>query len=188
MNIGTLFGDNDLENMFQRIDGLKKSLSKNIKRSDPDITDGALREMLKVIQDDDGESSSENTDINKLLNKLAVSRNRLMRYKTYDEIYGNVSLLKRIVSVYLNNALQIDVMTNTAFQVKEHEGSSESSIETKYHTRYCNKLIKHYDLERELKQNVLPQMLRYGDHFIEIIDIFEDVADFRPLKQQQQMI
>jgi len=188
MNIGTLFGDNDLENMFQRIDGLKNSLSKNVKRSDPDITDSALREMLKVIQDDDGQSSGESTDVNKLLNKLSVSRNRLTRYRTYDEIYRNVSLLKRVVSVYLNNSLQIDIMTNTALQIKETDGAVEHNIETKYFKKYYRKFIKHYRMEKELKQAVLPHMLRYGDHFVEIINIFEDVADFRPLRQQQQMI
>jgi len=188
MNIGTLFGDNDLENMFQRIDGLKKSLSKNIKRSDPDITDAALREMLKVIQDDDGQVSSETTDINKLLGSLSISTNRIMRYNTYDEIYRNVSLLKRVISVYLNNTLQIDVMTNTALQIKATEGSVEDNIETKYYKNFCDDIIKHFDLERELKQSVLPHMLKYGDNFIEIINILEDVADFRPLKQQQQVI
>jgi len=187
MNIGTLFGDNDLENMFNRIDGLKKSLSKNIKRSDPDITDAALREMLKVIQDDEGETSEESTDVNKLLNKLSISSSRLMRYKTYDEIYKNVSLLKRIVSVYLNNSLQIDVMTNTAIQIKDKEGSEDHS-DNKYYRRYCKKFVKHYSLEQELKQTILPHMLRYGDHFAEVIDVFEDVVDFRPLRQQQQMI
>jgi len=190
MNIGTLLGDNDLENMFKRIDGLNKSLSKNIKRSDPDITDAALREMLKMIQDDDGQTSEEMTDINKLFNKLSVSSARLMRYKTYDEIYKNVSLLKRIVTVFLNNTLQIDVMTNTALQIKELEGGNGTgdSSENKYYINYCKDFVEHYKIEKELKQTILPHMLRYGDHFIEIIDIMEDVVDFKPLRQQQQMI
>jgi len=188
MNIGTLFGDNDLENMFQRIDGLKKSLSKNIKRSDPDITDAALREMLKVIQDDDGQVSSETTDINKLLGSLSISTNRIMRYNTYDEIYRNVSLLKRVISVYLNNTLQIDVITNSALQIKACEGNEESNIDVAYYKKYSEKLLKYFEIEKELKQTIIPSMLKYGDHFIELINILDDVVDFRPLKQQQQVI
>ena len=188
MNIGTLLGDNDLENMFQRLDGLTKSLSKTAKRSDPDVTDAALREMLKVIQSDEADSSSDTNEINKLFNKLSVSNSRLARYKTYDDIYRNVSILKRIVSVYISNSLQTDIMTNTALQIKDKNSSMESDSDTRYYRKYVDKFVKHYELEKKLKNDILPQMLRYGDHFIEIINIVDDVVDFRPLRDKQQMI
>ena len=188
MNIGTLLGDNDLENMFQRFDGLTKSLSKTAKRSDPDVTDAALREMLKVIQSDESEDTSETSEINKLFNKLSISNNRLARYKTYDDIYRNVSLLKRVISVYLSNSLQTDVMTNTALQIKSTSSGSEADSNSRYYRKYVEKFVDHYGIEQKLKNDILPQMLRYGDHFVEIINIADDVVDFRPLRNKQQMI
>lgn len=188
MNIGTLLGDNDLENMFRRLDGLTKSLSKTAKRSDSDVTDAALREMLKVIQSDEGDSSSDNIEINKLFNKLSVSNSRLARYKSYDDIYRNVSILKRIVSVYISNALQTDIMTNTALQIKDKEASMNSDSDSRYYRKYISKFVKYYEIEKKLKNDILPQMLRYGDHFIEIINIADDVVDFRSLKNKQQVI
>jgi hypothetical protein len=191
LNLGSLFGDRDMENMFGRIDALVDGLaSKKRVDNEKDISDVALREILKSI-DSDGEGADstgeDSQEVQKLLDKLSISPARLQRYKIYDELYSAVQLLKRIVAVYLNNTLQRDVLTGKSIDVKENEDKKDDITEVQYYKDFSNRLIEHYGIEKELKDKIANHILRYGDHFVEIIDLQDDVSNL-PDPNSQQVI
>jgi hypothetical protein len=177
LNIGSLFGDTDLDNMLNRVDTLVDTLSKQRQLGiDKDITDSALREVLTAIEEKS--NPTDDGQIESLLNKLSISPERLNRYNTYDEIYRAVQLLKRIVTVYINNCLQRDILTGKAISLKQIETTkNKETIRTQYKD-FSMACIDHFKLERKLSDNILQSILRYGDHFIEIIDLKTDIIDF----------
>jgi len=177
LNIGSLFGDKDLDNMLNRVDTLIDTLSKQHQTgNDKDITDTALREVLTAIEEKN--SPTDESSVQGLLEKLSISPERLNRYNTYDEIYRSVQILKRIVAVYINNCLQRDILTGKAISLKQVDKSAHQEIVRVQYKDFSTSCIDHYKLEKKLSDNILQSILRYGDHFIEIIDLQEDIIGF----------
>ncbi len=185
-NLGSIFNaDKDLENMLSRVDTLVDSLAKQKKvETEKDISDNALREILSTF--DNKEESDNDSDYQKLLGELSISSDRLSRYKIYDEIYSSVQLLKRIVGVYISNCLQKDVLTGKSITVKETDKMKDDTQQIGYYKKFVEAIIDTYNLESNLKDTILHHILRYGDHYIEIIDLQEDINDLpSPVKTPQ---
>ena len=186
INIGGLFGDKKLDNVISRVDTLIDELTKNKINSknqqSNNIADNALKEFIMAINDQQpssngtlNDSSKIDPSIQSLLDKLAVSPDRLSRYYTYDEIYRTVQLVKRIIGVYINNCLQRDVLSGKCLMVKQNKNISQikGKEEANKFTESC---LKKFNLETKLSDVVLQHLLRYGDHFIEIVDL-EDISN-----------
>lgn len=175
LNIGSLFGDKDLDNMLNRVDTLVDTLSKQRQTGiDKDVTDTALREVLNGME----EKNTEEGNIQSLLNKLSIAPERLNRYNTYDEIYRAVQLLKRIISVYINNCLQRDILTGKSISFKQIESTRNKETIRNQYKEFSKSCVDHFKLEKKLSDNILQSILRYGDHFIEIVDLKTDIIDF----------
>jgi len=177
LNIGSLFGDNDLDNMLGRVDTLVDTLSKQRQTGiDKDITDAALREVLTAMEEKN--TSNDESNIQGLLERLSIAPERLNRYNTYDEIYRSVQLLKRIVTVYINSCLQRDILTGKAISLKQLDSSKQQVSIREQYKQFSIACIDHFKLEKKLSDNILQNILRYGDHFIEIVDLREDIINF----------
>jgi len=178
LNIGSLFGDKDLDNMLNRVDTLVDTLSKQRQSGigpEKDISHTALKEVLNVIEDKTNTNTSEG-NVQSLLDKLSIAPERLNRYNIYDEIYRAVQIIKRIIGVYLNSCLQRDILTGEAISIKERNKDSDSSkLNSKLYREFSKTCIDHYKLETKISDNILQSVLRYGDHFIEIVDLKEDI-------------
>lgn len=187
-NLGSLFNaDKDLENMLSRVDTLVDSLAKQKKvETEKDIADNALREILSTIDNKEEEDSVGG--YHKLLEELSISSDRLSRYKIYDEIYSSVQLLKRIVGVYISNCLQKDVLTGKALTIKETDKMKDDTQRVDYYKKFVEGVIDHYGLESNLKDTILHHILRYGDHYIEIIDLQEDINNLPSPAKTPQVI
>jgi len=184
LNIGSFFGDRDLENMLSRVDTLVDSLSKQRKTDvTKDVADIALREVLKTIEDEEGKTT-DNNDFQKMLEKLSISQERLARYSIYDELYSAVQMLKRILKVYINNVLQRDILTGKTIDIKLVEGISSEAKISKDYKSFTESTIKYFRLEEKLKDIILHHILKYGDQYIEIIDLKKDIAHL-PSKQDR---
>ena len=186
-NLGTLFNrDRDLENMLSRVDTLVDSLTKQKKiETEKDIADNALREVLSTL-DNKEEVEGDEGGYHKLLEGLSISSDRLNRYKIYDEIYSAVQLIKRIVSVYINNCIQKDVLTGKALSIKETDKMKDDIQHVNYYKKFAEDSIDHYKLEGQLNDTIMHHIIRYGDHYIEIIDLQEDISNLpSPVKTPQ---
>ena len=174
MNIGKFFGDKQLDNLVTRIDDVVDQLPITPINSDPDIAVGEVLKQAMVSLDNNDNKS----EVDQLLNSLSVSSNRLQRYKIYDEIYSSVQLIKRIIKVYVNNILLCDAVNVNSITIKEASNITETSeIETKNYRKCAQTIIDTFKFERQLRNVTINDILRYGDHFIEIIDLKDDIVN-----------
>lgn len=186
-NIGTLFGDRNLHNMLNRVDDLVTTLGKQ-KKPDADIKDNssvALNQFIESLKEDQKSGESEPGNLQQLLQNITIPAQRSNRYRIYDEIYSSVQLIKSIVRVYINNTLQKDIVTGKSIVYLESSELKTDTEVTKKYKKFCQAVVKTYEIEKKLTDNILHDILRYGDHYIEIIDLKEDVIGLPGTKDMQ---
>lgn len=172
--ITDLFGNKPTDSVLDKIDSIIDRLP--LKQNDvqfDNMVKGALNDVVGMGAADDKDSNwnRKNTDeIENLLQGVSVPEHRLRRYDTYDDIYKSIQLVKRVLKVYINNIFQKDPVTNTMILIKEAEKSKnyEKLDSVKKLTR---DILTYFKLEEKLKYNVAFNVLKYGDSFIEIIDL-----------------
>lgn len=180
-NLGTLFGDRDLQNMLQRVDTLSDILGKN-RIPDPDLKDrtsDSLNQFISTIKEDSKENSS-NSDpntIKQLLESITIPAQRSNRYRIYDEIYSSVQIVKSIIKVYINNTLQRDIITGRSIVYMEAPEFKTNTNQVSKYKKFNQSVINSLDIETKLTEKVLHDFFRYGDHYIEIIDLQNDITN-----------
>lgn len=172
--LGGFFGDKELDGMLNRVDTLVDKLNSNKKALSQKTSDPseAVREFIGTLEDKD--SSEDN--VQQLLQNLTIPAQRANRYRIYDEIYSSVQIIKSIIRVYINNILQKDIITGGSIVYTE---SSEFKLDTEQVKKYkkvCEAVIKKFKIEHRLNNKILQHLLRYGDHYIEVIDLKEDTT------------
>ena len=177
-NSGTLFGDPDLQNLIQHIDDLNFSLSKKSNLdSQYQNDDVKLNDILSLLSTEEkvpgSTDQTSETSIQHLLKDLAIPIQRQNRYRVYDEIYSSVQIIKRIISVYSNNILQKDIITGKCLSLLENkENSADTPLDSITDVKsFCNTIIKHFDIESRLTSKIINNLLKYGDCYIEVIDL-----------------
>lgn len=176
-NLGSLFGDRDLENMLSRVDNLTNTLSLN-QRSVTKYNDNsseALQDFLDVLKDSTDQQESGN--INQMLQSITVPAQRTNRYMIYDEIYSSVQIVKSILKVYINNILQRDVITGKCIIYAENTEYKSNTSQIEKYKKFSQNIVNYFKLETQLNQKISVDLLKYGDHFIEIIDLKSDISD-----------
>ena len=161
------FGDSDLENVDARIDNLINVLPGHNKSVPVDNISGDF--INAFIQE------APKGEIDRLLETVSVSRQRLERYNVYDEAYRYVPVIKRILTVYISNILQKNPVTGKCLLVKDSENLTGENKTDKTTSDAAKKLaeecIKAYDLIIKLRKKILPNELVYGDCYVEIVDL-----------------
>lgn len=184
-NLGTLFGDSDFENILSRVDKVTSTLSSGTKLENPtkDNSSQALKLFVDTLQEGKG---TDNNVLQQLLQNLTVSAQRSNRYNIYEEIYSSVQIIKSILRVYRNNILGTEIITGKNLIYIESNEFKTNPEQVKNHKRACQTFVKYFELEKYLYHKVTPELLKYGDHFIEIIDLAQDVTDL-PSPSEMQM-
>lgn len=163
------FGDSDLENIDARIDNLINNLPESTKSIPVDNISGDF--INEFIQ----QESSSSSEIQRLLDSVSVSRERLERYNVYDEAYKYVPIIKRMVAVYIANILQKNPVTGKCIIVREAEdltGNKKTNTDVIVKAKkLAEECIKSFDLTLKLRKKILPNQLVYGDCYCEIVDI-----------------
>jgi len=174
-NSGTLFKDKQLENLIDRVDDVVDQLPVPPTSFDDDLTTGTfLNQVFSSINEKEQGTSS----VEEMLENISTVGNRLDRYRLYDEIYSSVQIIKRIVKVYLNNVLLRDAVKTDTIVIKETSiTNDESNVVVKNYVKFGNKIVNHFKLERQLRNVIVRDMLKYGDHFVEIVDLKNDIVD-----------
>jgi len=127
-------------------------------------------EITSDVIDELVSNKYESADIERLLENVSVPQDRIQRYQVYDEIVSSIPLVKRILRVYNSNILQKNPVDNKFYTIKKKDASVDDSVFEKQKQLEEN-IIRELNLERKLRYNIVPMMLKYGDVYVEVIDV-----------------
>ena len=189
--LNQLLGSEELSNIDQRIDGIMSKID-NI-YSEPEDTTKSMEDLtgdfLGLVSD--LEDSSPNSEFEKLFMNVNVPSQRLARYSTYDEIYNSVPMIKKVIGVYIANILSKNPVNNKTLIYRENtenEDNDRSKIDDS--KKLCQQIINKFEILEKLKKLILPNRLRYGDYFVEVVDINQkaDKLDWNSLNNYQGVV
>lgn len=172
MSILNIFSDKKFE---KALNSFNKSIAKTPSSDSNEFTDNLVGQALKQALDTNESTSDLNVD--ELFNNITISRERLARYNTYDELFSAVQLIKRIVVLYLNNLLQRDPITNKTILIKATEEASDVGQVLEYET-FAKEFLKYYKIEDRIRSRTAPDVLKHGDSYIEVVNLEEVDIDF----------
>ena len=174
MSIFSVFKDKSFEKLINQFDTSFTNIPSNDTTTTSDNLVGqAINQAIMSVDDD-------SSNVHSLFNSLTVSSDRLSRYSTYNELFSAVQLIKRIVVLYLNNLCQRDPITNKILILKSTEESSDIGTEVEFKA-FCKSFIEFFNLEERIRSKTGPDVLKYGDGFIEVINLEEtDIRFPRP--------
>lgn len=166
----SFFGDSELDNVDARIDNIINNLPEN-NRSIP--IDNISGEFINEFMQE-----APKGEIDRLLDSVSVSRERLERYNVYDEAYKYVPIIKRILTVYISNILQKNPVTGKCLLIRNAHDISGDKVADKDILDRAKKLaeecISSFDLILKLRKKILPNELVYGDCYVEVVNLAEE--------------
>jgi len=137
------------------------------KKLSPEVDD-TQEKINELMNSDDG-------DILKIFDDLSVHANRKKMYDMYQEISNINSIAYRMLQVYINNILVKNGQTKQFLNVTENEynpyvmGIDEEVRENI--KKFLKTMILYFDLQTKLKNKIVPETLKMGDFYIEVVDL-----------------
>jgi hypothetical protein len=126
--------------------------------------------------------SSEN-DILKIFDDISVHSNRKKLYEMYGEIANINSIAFRMLQVYINNILVKNGQTKQFLNVVDNEYNSyvagiDEEIKENV-KKFIKTLLLYFDIQQKIKNKIVPETLKFGDYFVEIVDLspIENILD-----------
>jgi hypothetical protein len=174
-----IFGKSDSSSLIDKLDGLIDQLPITSYSSTDTYDNLASRSIKEVIKysDDPKENEKNQTEIEQIFNGITVPKERINRYSVYDELYKTVSLIKRIFSVYTANVFQKDTVTNKILYIRDRTNLKDDN-EIEVNRKIANLIIDYYGLDEKLKHFIGHNVFKYGDAFIEILDLDQITVKF----------
>ena len=127
---------------------------------------------------DDKKQNGIMTDVGTLLDRLTVQADRASRYKTYEEIYSTVPIIKKMMDVWLANLMQKNPVSGRSLIIKDadenaDEDSNDSELANKKEAArvFVDEILDYFGFIDKLKYRILPTQTMYGDAFIELINL-----------------
>ena len=118
------------------------------------------------------------TDVGTLLDRLTVQADRASRYKTYEEIYSTVPIIKKMMEVWLSNLMQKNPVSGRSLIVKDADELDENdSFDSTYENKkeaarvFVDEVLDYFGFIDKLKYRILPTQTMYGDAFVELINV-----------------
>jgi len=139
-----------------------------------------ITKKLTPKEDEDQEKideimNSSNDDILKIFDDISVHANRKKMYDMYQEISNINSIAYRMLQVYINNILVKNGQTKQFLNIVDNEynpyvaGLDEEVRENI--KKFIKTLILYFDLQSKLKNRIVPETLKLGDFYVEVIDL-----------------
>lgn len=157
-----IFKDKSFEKLINKFDSIlniKNDIKKNYKTTDSLVTQ-TIKQAIDI----------KDSSIEDIFSSVSVSQYRLQRYFVYDELYSGVQLIKKIISIYTDNILQVNTYSNNFILIKNTEESKDTGRFIEY-DNFCKELIRFFNLEEKIKNVICFNTLKYGDSYIEVIDL-----------------
>ena len=191
MSLFNFFKDDDeFADLIASLDRVSASISTTVSQSQD--SDSGISSIIYNLLDTESfkydKVKSKNlqyaSEIETLFQSVSIPDERVKRYRIYDEIYETVPLIKRIFKVYIANILQKNPTNPSPILVK-----FKTSTEIENHQKvksFVDKFIDFFKIPNKIKQNILPTELLYGDCFVEIIDVKEQLHKLEKRKEFQK--
>jgi len=119
--------------------------------------------------------NSGEDDILKIFDDTTVHANRKKLYEMYNEIANINSIAFRMLRVYINNILVKNGQTKQFLNVVDNEyntyvaGIDEEVKENI--KKFIKTLLLYFDIQQKIKNKIVPETLKLGDYYIEIVDL-----------------
>jgi hypothetical protein len=162
-----------VDDLISRIDSAVDNL--NIKAGNDIFSEDSLisRSVSDLLinndQSNDPFDKFKPTEIDSLFKDISIPAERIQKYQVYDSIYTSVPIIKRIVTVYMDNIFQKDTINNKIFNIKEIKADNFSGDKEEY-LSFIKKFIEFFNLEEKLK-NIVFKSIKYGDSYIELVNL-----------------
>ena len=139
------------------------------------ISKKLLPEKDEYQQDIDALMGSSENDILKIFDDVTVQSNRKKLYEMYGEISNINNIAFRMLQVYINNILIKNGQTKQFINVIDNEYNSyvagiEEEIKDSI-KKFIKTLLLYFDIQQKMKNKIVPETLKLGDYFIEIVDL-----------------
>jgi hypothetical protein len=175
---GSLFGDKKTDKLYDKINSVIDELprSQGSTSTNDDLAVSAINDIIDF-------SSDDKRQVDQIFKDLEIPNERMKRYALYESIYDSVQIVKRIIKIYSSNIFEKDSVTNRVLFVNEAEGGSNNSEKTANVKKFAKDCIHYFNLETRIKDRVCMPVLKFGDGFVEVINLdetnaaFSDVAD-----------
>ncbi len=141
-----------------------KSVTKKLSPEADDIQE-KINELMNSGQD----------DILKIFEDSSVHANRKKLYDMYQEISNINNIAYRMLQVYINNILVKNSQTKQFINVVENEynarvGSLDADLRENI-KKFIKTLLLYFDLQQKIKNKIVPETLKLGDFYIEVVDL-----------------
>jgi len=147
------------------------------------VTKKLSPEKDEIQEKIDALMNSGQDDILKIFDDMNVHANRKKLYDMYQEI-GNINhIAYRMLQVYINNILIKNSQTKQFINVVENEynsrvGSLDKDVKENI-KKFIKTILLYFDIQQKLKNKIVPETLKLGDFYIEVVDLspIDDILD-----------
>ena len=142
--------------------------------SDDIFVSKSINDALDFIKTTD-KNSKPDKEINDIFKNVNIDNDRKLRYDDYDVIYKTVPLIQTIVQIYIDNVFIKDSLSQKLFKITNK--TSDNEIETNINS-FTTELTNYFNLEKNIKTKIGNYVFKYGDAFIEIIDVNKEKINY----------
>lgn len=120
--------------------------------------------------------NNSNANILKSLSTSGIPTERKNKYDMYDEISNVNYIAYRMLKVYVDNILIKNNQTKQILSISENSMNSQiiNGLDkniVNLHKNFMKTFLTYFDIQKKLKDKILPKMLKYGDCYLEIINL-----------------
>jgi len=159
-----------------------------LNRDNPEDSDlisvQVLRRIIDLVKNNQQDNLSDNElndsdayhsiydQISNLYKDTSIPRDRLQYYKQIEEVHDSFPIARRVIHQYITSICKVDPITNRIIIIKENEGISDIINDSliSLTKKKINLILTYYDIEDKLKNRIVPNSLKYGNYYVEIID------------------
>lgn len=158
-----------------------------------ELTDALNAKRASIKSEESGLDYDDNSDANVkkdiehllnnsntgILNSIGIDgipSERKNRYDTFDEIANVNYIAYRMLKVYVDNILIKNNQTKQFLSVSENilNSSIIANLDKNVTNQYKNFIktfITYFDIQKKLKDKIIPKMLKYGDSYLEVVNL-----------------
>lgn len=120
--------------------------------------------------------NNSNANILKSLSTSGIPTERKNKYDMYDEISNVNYIAYRMLKVYVDNILIKNNQTKQFLSISENSMNSQiiNGLDkniVNHHKNFMKTFLTYFDIQKKLKDKILPKMLKYGNCYLEIINL-----------------
>ncbi len=172
--VGSLNTYNTYSSKIQSIE--VQDLSKQLKANTKQSLENNVTEDEKLNDDVKHLLNANNNDILGNLNDFSVPNERKKRYKFYDELPEINYIVYRMLKVFIDNILIKNVQTKQFLNINPNPNNVNflNTIQKdigKHYENFLKTSSVYFNLQKKLKDRIIPEMLKYGNSFIEILNL-----------------